>query len=377
MSEHSLNGPSSFARRIACPGSANAERGIHEETSVYAAEGTAAHKLCETCLKDGIDPQDMIGKVIGGFEVDQEMADAAEMYVNYCRDLIQDATVYGVEERLPLPFIGKTEKGTSDFVAVTKDKKLYAVDFKYGKGVAVDAVDNVQGLCYGLGAARKYHNHAWDSLTVVIIQPRASHPDGPIREWSISREDAEDYVLEFATAAEATRPDDAPRRAGGHCKFCKAKPTCPAAEANASAIAESQFGSVEDIEGERLSELVLDRIPVILDWCKSVQDYAQKQAEAGNAPPGTKLVPTRATRKWVDEGNAETVIVSETGLATGDIYTSKMKSPAQIEKLVGKKNMGPLRDHIESKSTGVTLVPSSDPREAAKVSATDQFGSAT
>jgi hypothetical protein len=64
MSEHSLNGPSSFARRIACPGSANAERGIHEETSVYAAEGTAAHKLCEECLKDGIDPQDMIGKVI-------------------------------------------------------------------------------------------------------------------------------------------------------------------------------------------------------------------------------------------------------------------------------------------------------------------------
>jgi len=53
----------------------------------------------------------------------------------------------------------------------------------------------------------------------------------------------------------------------------------------------------------------------------------------------------------------------------------KFKSVAQIEKVIGKKNMGLVNKFVESKSTGLTLVPESDPREPAKISAAGQFGS--
>lgn len=42
---HDLNGPSRLYMRAACPGSANAERGLPEETSEAAAEGTRLHEI--------------------------------------------------------------------------------------------------------------------------------------------------------------------------------------------------------------------------------------------------------------------------------------------------------------------------------------------
>jgi hypothetical protein len=50
------------------------------------------------------------------------------------------------------------------------------------------------------------------------------------------------------------------------------------------------------------------------------------------------------------------------GYQPDEIYTQKLKSPAQIEKLVGKKNL--IEDMIQKKSSGYNLVPATDPRPA-------------
>lgn len=387
MTEHSLNGPSSFARRIGCPGSANAERGLPDHTSVYAAEGSAAHELGEHCLKSGLSPDTALGETIDGFEVDADMVEAVTVYTDYCFDIINRIDMEGegsylIEEKLDLPFIGKNEIGKADFIGVVDDV-LHVVDYKHGKGVAVEAKENTQGTCYGLGAAQKLHNQPWSTLRITIVQPRAPHKDGPIRIWDIERDDVMDYLLEYAEAAELTKAEDAPRIPGPWCKFCKAKPTCPAHETFAAEAAASQFDDTteptapEDIDGERLADLVLNRIPVIEDWCKSVKEFAQAQAEAGNPPPGTKLVATRASRYFKDEHDVKKAIHEHfPDIEDDKLYApKKFKSVAQIEKVVGKKNMGPLNDLVEKKSTGLTLVPESDPREPAKISAADQFGS--
>ena len=43
MSKHTLISPSSFERRMLCPGSLNAEKDLPVTTSVYAEKGTMLH----------------------------------------------------------------------------------------------------------------------------------------------------------------------------------------------------------------------------------------------------------------------------------------------------------------------------------------------
>jgi Protein of unknown function (DUF2800). len=67
---------------------------------------------------------------------------------------------------------------------------------------------------------------------------------------------------------------------------------------------------------------------------------ALRRLEAGETVPGFKLVAKRATRKWVSEKQVETWLWDEKGMRAEEMYEpQQLRSPAQIEKLVGKKNL--------------------------------------
>lgn len=371
---HSLNGPSSFSRRIACPGSARLERDLPSESSHYAAEGTAAHALAEKCLLTKKKPSVYIGEMFEGFEATQEMIDAVNVYTNHCSEFLLGEHL--VERKLDLPFLGKGTKGTADFIAV-KDGILHVIDYKHGQGVPVEAVGNIQGLCYGLGATKMFDKHDWCKLRITIVQPRAPHPEGPIRSWDVPRYETLDYMMEFLAAAKATERDDAPLSVGDHCRFCKAKPTCPAQKKFAQEALQMDFGDVtskpvpiEFLSEDEIIDLVFNKIKLIEQWCQSVKDYAQNQAEHGTPLRGTKLVHTRQSRIWSDTEIAEKVFGNFDGA-----YERKFKSVAQIEKLVGKKRFVELSANlVDKKATGVTLVRESDPRPNARMSASEEFG---
>src|SRR5271155_4888292 len=85
--EHSPLGPSSSKRWMHCPGSVNASHGVTEDESQYAAEGTAAHYLSELARRQGLPAKGWIGHKfkVGKFtfEVDEEMADSAQAFVDW------------------------------------------------------------------------------------------------------------------------------------------------------------------------------------------------------------------------------------------------------------------------------------------------------
>ena len=60
---------------------------LPETTSEAADWGTCAHQIAERCLRDGGDADRFIGTTEKGkkfsFEVDEEMAETAQMYVDY------------------------------------------------------------------------------------------------------------------------------------------------------------------------------------------------------------------------------------------------------------------------------------------------------
>ncbi len=299
------------------------------------------------------------------------MVDAVQIYVDYCRPLTTDK--FFVEKKVMLPFIGKGEKGTADFIAIS-DGILHVTDYKNGVGY-VDEIENIQGLCYGLGAALELESEKWDVLRITIVQPNAYTDKGPVRYWDVPRNELLDWKMDFAEVAEKTRQPDAPLVPGSHCGWCKVRYTCPARNKSIVEYTGMNFKKpdavpvkIESLTDAEILDLVFKKIPLIMKWCGDIKDYAQQRAEAKNPLPGSKLVETRATRRWKDEKEAEKLLGKVEGA-----YEKKFKTAPQMEKLVGKKKFEEFSSLVISKSTGVSLVPDTDPRPSARISGENEF----
>jgi hypothetical protein len=86
MTAHAKFGASNAKRRMACPGSLNAEAPFPDESSPYAELGTAAHELGEFCLVNGHeDAFAFIGEEHNGHKVDDNMARAVQVYIDHIR----------------------------------------------------------------------------------------------------------------------------------------------------------------------------------------------------------------------------------------------------------------------------------------------------
>ena len=389
---HAKLSPSSAHRWFECPGSPQAEAAYPNTSSVHADEGTAAHTLAELCLTSNCDAIDYLGGHVnvktgkvgrneadgkGIFPITEEMVDGVQVYVDLVRSLIEEGDEYEFEAKLDLSHIPGMEFGTGDFVRYrARTKSLAIADLKYGKGVIVEVEDNEQLLTYAEGTARRFHNRGLEQVEMYIAQPRAPHADGPVRKAVIDAVDLVEFRFTLKDRAEATMLPDAPRVAGDHCRWCKAAADCEALKKFALQTAEMEFGdtpaSVSEMDGEALAG-VLAKAGVLEDWIKRVKERAHAMALQASLP-GFKFVRSTSHRKFKDEAAAARVLVGVIELDEAEVYTEpKLKSPAQIEKLLGTKRKGEIADLIYKPPGKVILVPESDPRPATKPDAEDEF----
>jgi hypothetical protein len=376
---HASFGASNAKRRMACPGSLNAEAKFPDTSSPFAELGTAAHELGEYCLENDIDDVfTMLGRTFNDHPVDDNMASAVRIYVDYVRSIAEEEApaLLKLEQRFSLEALDPPMPmfGTSDCTIYGKTSgNLWVIDYKHGQGVAVDAEDNPQLKYYALGAVLKIGDRApINAIHTAIVQPRAPHVLGSIRTHSYTKDEILDFGTDLIDAAHAAMKPDAPLIAGDHCKFCKASGTCSALRSNALAVAQDEFGVVRGIEDLTPEEVAnyMDKIPLLEEWIKSIRRHAHTMLETGQTLPGFKLVEKRPTRRWKNEEELLAWATTE-GLEDDDIYEKKLKSPSQIERVVGKKNLpGTL---VMSVSTGVSMVPDSDNRPPAALLAADEF----
>ena len=390
--KHARLSPSSAHRWSACPGSIRMSEGIESKSSIHADEGTAAHTLAERCLQEGYDPIEWLGGHVdiksgavcgarpagppeqdGCFEVTEEMVESITLYVETVRGFIGVDDEVEYEARLDLTHIPGMAFGTGDCVIFNPTTRhLYVVDLKYGRGVPVDVKNNEQLRAYALGAAKRHHNRGVMSVTTVIVQPRCPHPDGPVRSETIDALDLVEFRIDLEGKARATEAPDAPLVVGDHCKFCPAKAICPALRAAVDADAENEFAPVGGMSADEMAE-VLRRANIIKIWLKAVEERANDMAKAGNPPTGFKLVASRATRRWREEDEAKARL-TDLGMTFDDIFTEpKMKSPAQVEKLLGRKRYPEIAGLIVARSSSTILVPVEDPRPPVRADAEDDF----
>lgn len=362
MTAHAIFGASSSSRWLACPGSVELSKGIVEPPSEFAAEGTAAHELAEMVLRTELNTSNWLGEKIEAsgftFEVTEEMVGAVQSYVELVRAFAEG---YGVAPMLEHRFdLSKLQPpapmfGTADCAFyVEGERLLHIIDLKYGRGVPVDANGNPQLKYYALGMLLSLPaDKPVRRVKMTICQPRI----GNIAHDECSVEDLLDFGTELLDGVNAALRPDAPLNPSPEaCKFCKAKGKCPALRKTALAVAQDEFGEVLDpttLPPEQIGSL-LAKADMLEEWLRGLRAIALSQAEAGVEIPGFVLQAKRATRKWADE---LTVInwAFEQGLPHSEVFDSKLKSPAALEKVVGKKNMP--NDLIVAVSSGYNLVP--------------------
>jgi len=373
---HSQLGASSSHRWFACPASIPLSEGIISPESEFAREGTAAHELADKCLTEGKNAFMYLGQEINGFIVSEDMANAVQVYIDTIRKLTRPYSEVLVEQKFQLDWIDEELYGTNDCAIINPFLDLTIVDYKHGKGIPVEAIGNEQLLYYALGASRGIEV---DTINLVIVQPRCEHKDGPVRTWTITREELDEFETRLKTKVhfvnEARKASDPYQYAasGDHCKFCPAAGFCKKLKEDAMNTALAEFddqGSVvlpdpSTLDVETMAR-VLNGKGLIEDWLKSVEQYAYGCADKGIKVPGYKLVQKRANRAWINE---EEVLKEFEPVFGEAIFTKKIKSPAQLEKLIGSD----VEKFVTKPDNGTTLAPISDKRPEVKPSAIEDF----
>lgn len=387
---HAELGASNAPRWSACPGSVRLCRGRPNLETEYSRAGTAAHKVAEMCLRKDVDPDMWQGMTIEGVEITEEMVEAVRVYTDHCREVIKGikgfqaaggVSQYWIEHKFSLAKLNPPGPmfGTSDFDWYDPiEKALHVVDYKNGSGVVVEVVGNIQLYYYALGVVLEHPELDIDSVWIWIIQPNAPHTEGVVRYEKIDYIDLLGYAGFLMDRARATLDPNAPLVAGSHCRFCPAAADCPELRKRTQVIAQTAFDVMpaetppapETLSNDQLGRL-LPLLPIVEGWADAVRAESYRRAHSGEEIPDHKIVEKQPRRYWVSPAQVERWLREEMGLNDAEIFKQSLKSPAQIEKLVGKSQLP--QEFVEKRSSGMTLAPVHDNRPAVSLNPADAF----
>ena len=385
---HSKIGASSAERWMNCPGSVELiAKCPPQKTTIYAAEGTLAHTLAEKALNGA----DLVDEIDQDYDVDdfnfivtEEMVEYIQVYVDTVKKFLND-TMFGVlqlEQKVSLSHLSPDAFGTADAIVYEPGGELAVIDFKYGRGKPVEAYQNKQGLYYALGAYYGLPENVRTGITrvrIVIVQPRAEHIDGPVREYTLTPKELFEFEATLALGIQEVANGSSVRAAGTHCTFCPAKGLCPEYVQQFRGTADVDFANLAEapiklpdpktITPKQLAQ-ILNNADMIRMWAASAWEIGLEMAKRGQVPEGYKVVATKKRRAWDDPDLVADRYEGEFG---EELYTRKLKSPSQLEKLLKTKRKAELEPYIVIPDGEPKLVRISDARPGAATGAKADF----
>jgi hypothetical protein len=358
MNHSNVVGGSTAKRVINCPASVKLVQKMPPQAeSEHAARGTLLHNVIAELLEFDKKPEQCIGAAYKDQTLTQELIDEKIIPALALLDEVDpDKQMdYMVETRVGFGDFLPNVFGSTDLLGRIGNRAM-VIDWKFGDGVMVDAVENPQLLFYAAAAMRtdaaKWIFEGADEIECIIVQP----PE--IRRWVTTPARVAEFEQELLYAVRLSDYPDPPMTTGEHCRWCTAKPICPLMTGAAERALKVTLANlpVEQIK------MQLEQADMLEDYIKNLRALAFEMLENGQPVPGFKLVAKRGTRQWTSE-DAVDAWVDTNGIAK-EAYESKLRSPAQMEKVLKKYGKELPSELVVSISSGSTLAPESDPRPA-------------
>lgn len=375
--KHALLSPSAAHRWMNCTAAPLLERDVEDKSSTFAEEGTLAHAYCAKKLKEFL-----------GLAVDEEKAEIAQLNEQYhsgemdeytdtyktivlekfnaARAKTKDAQLL-VEVKLDFSHYVPDAFGTSDAIIIA-DGVMEVIDFKYGKGVKVSAVENPQMMIYALGAWDLF-NFEYDirKVRMTIVQPRIDN----LSEFELDAADLINWAVDELQPKANEAYAGGKQKPGNWCQFCKVKANC---KALSSMCIEAQQANPDPrkISKEVMENTILPLLSTFKTWLTGVEEYSLEQALNGVQYQGFKIVEGRSIRK-ITNLTAVMELLGKEGFAKESyIKPTELRSITDLEKLIGKKRFGTIcAEYINKPQGKPTLVPESDKRPAFNQAADD------
>jgi len=366
---------------------------LPEENRAFADPGNTAHEVAAAFLQNR-----KVNLAQCPVPVEPEMRWHGWNYMEFVESLIKPGGKLLVEQRLPLFYMD----GRSAIVdaAVINQEGIHIVDYKYGEGIIVSPVENLQATIYAYSVVwntRKSGNVFLPPMDgfpihVTIYQPRTRGDGEPFHTWETTWGTIRNRANQIEdTACNILAPQDkkdlpivfAPSEKA--CQWCPAKGFCEA----------RQRELVKDFE--ELEILSPDRAPVlhrggvltekqlaaivrhgdeIKKWIDDAQAFALQHMRAGGKIEGFKLVTSRGgNRYWSDPVKAAKYLQEDTILRKEELFSEpKVVGPAAVEKLLGKGKIPARAFNLIAKPPGQPVIaPEDDPREACFIDGAKEF----
>ena len=368
-SQHAFLSPSASHRWLNCTPAPHLEYGVEDKGSDFALEGTLAHAYCARRLKEMLElPHEEEDAEIAELH-DRFYAKEMDEYVDYyvttvwqkyleASDKTRDAKLL-VEVRLDFSKYIPESFGTSDAVIIA-DGMMEVIDFKYGKGVKVDAKGNPQMQIYALGAYEAFSDeYRIESVRMTIVQPRIDNVS--VADISIKNLVAWGIRILRPRAYMAYR-GEGEQVPGEWCQFCKVKPRCKAIATKSMEIVR-RFDDKDLLTKEDMENEILPALPVVRTWLDGIEKYALDQALSGVDYEGYKVVAGRSIRRITD-AEAVSDVLSRNGYST-ELFLKprELRTITDLEKLIGRSKFSELcGEYIDKPQGKPTLVPVTDKR---------------
>lgn len=358
---HATLSASSAHRWLNAPPLPQLEKLFPNPARPMAEEGTAAHALGEYKLRKALGQDSK--RPVSDFQSD-DMEAFTDDYCDYVMEQYQQAKLDHpgssvlIEQRLDFSNYVPDGFGTGDCIIIA-DGLMHIIDFKYGKGVRVNAENNPQMKLYALGALNNY-SMLYDQPEVIdmnIFQPRI----GNISTWSIETDTLLDWAkTELKPKAELAIKGNGVVKYGPWLQFSNCNAVLRVRYNQYKKLQEFQLRSPHLMSNAEIEE-VLANVDELVKWANQVKSYAQDLAiNHGKQWNGFKVVEGRSIRKYKDEATVAK-ISEENGF--NDIYQQSLLPITKLEKVMGKKLFNDLLGQYIYKPVGkLTLVPQSDKR---------------
>ncbi|HEY3815456.1 MAG TPA: DUF2800 domain-containing protein [Caulobacteraceae bacterium] len=393
MAAHARVGPSSLSRVILCRGSVRATDGLPNPSSEAAAEGSCLHDIAAECLQHGFEPEDWIGRTMShdGFEfvIGYGDGETDPTCINEALDWLRTQPgQFFIETRVELDPWMPGQFGRLD-VAIYTPEILTVFDWKFGRGVLVPVINNDQCRAYALGILRRLRALGYADpkrIRIIIEQPRCPGGARYHTPWEISLEDLLTFGDFVAKVMSEIDDPNAPRHAGiKQCKFCAAKEQPGGCDAHSQFLLDLMGSKFDELDGDADQEPTMPRsgsltperrsyivrhASMVSQWFEHLHTETLADALAGRDTPGLKAIAGQlGNRVYTDDKAAEALLVPA---LAADAFTTKLKSPAQAEKLMkpGRKKPGhpqawaDLQTFITQGAGKPVLVSIDDPRPA-------------